>query len=110
MFLIDRAMKASPKLLLLLGLVALLAACSPAPTAAPPTELPLTEADLPRVSAADAKTAVDSGQAVIVDVRDTSSYLLEHIAGALSIPLADIDADPTAFPLDKTKWIITYCT
>jgi 3-mercaptopyruvate sulfurtransferase SseA len=98
------------KLALLLGLVALLAACSPAPTAAPAADLPLSEADVPRVTADEAKAAVDSGQAVIVDVRAPSSYELEHVAGALSIPLADIEDDPAAVPLDKAQWIITYCT
>jgi len=104
------------KLLLLLGLVALLAACTPAtppapaPSTIPAPDLPLTEADVPRVSASDAKAAFDSGEAVIVDVRDAASYELEHVAGAPSIPLADIEGDPTAFPLDKARWIITYCT
>jgi hypothetical protein len=27
-----------------------------------------------------------------------------------SIPLADIEEDPGAVPLDKAQWIITYCT
>jgi 3-mercaptopyruvate sulfurtransferase SseA len=98
------------KLALLLGLVALLAACGPAPTATPAPGPHLTDADVPRVSPADAKAALDSGEAVLVDVRSAGSYELEHAAGALSVPLGDIEEHPAAVPLDKAKWIITYCT
>jgi rhodanese-related sulfurtransferase len=55
-------------------------------------------------------TALNSGAAIIVDVRSTESFLAGHIAGALSIPLARIESTPTNLPLDKNQWIITYCT
>ncbi len=72
--------------------------------------LPQTEDDVPRVTAEDAKAALDSGEAVIVDVRSAEAFAETHIAGALSIPLSDIELNPSRVALDKDQWIITYCT
>ena len=107
----------------LIGLLALLAlivsACATPAPAAPtvmleptsrPVDLPQTEAQVPRVTAEEAKAAVDGGTAVIVDVRIIESFAAQHIQGALSIPLTGIEADPAGVKLDKDKWIITYCT
>jgi len=71
---------------------------------------PSTEADVPRVTAEDAKAAFDSGEAVIVDVRSAEAYAEAHVAGALSIPLGEFENNITNIPLDKDQWIITYCT
>jgi 3-mercaptopyruvate sulfurtransferase SseA len=76
----------------------------------PPARPPATEAEVPRVSLEDAKAALDSGTAVVVDVRSPAAFEMSHVAGARSIPLADIEADPTGLKLDKGQWIITYCT
>jgi rhodanese-related sulfurtransferase len=46
-----------------------------------------SEDDVPRISVQDAKTALDSGQAVIVDVRSTEAYMNRHVTGTVSIPL-----------------------
>ena len=73
-------------------------------------DLPQTEADVPRISVEDAKAALDSGEAIIVDVRSAESYAAGHAAGAISIPLSEIEANPTGLGLDKEQWIITYCT
>jgi 3-mercaptopyruvate sulfurtransferase SseA len=114
----------------LAALAILAAACTPAapaaePTAAPtivPTAviapssapasngLPQTEADVPRVSVADAAAAIQSGEAIVVDVRSAQAYQQSHIPGAVSIPLFDIEQNPGGVNLDKDKWIITYCT
>ena len=72
--------------------------------------LPQTEDDVPRVTAEDAKAALDSGEAVIVDERSAEAFAETHIAGALSIPLSDIELNPSRVALDKDQWIITYCT
>jgi len=80
---------------------------TPAGTSFP---LPQTESDAPRVTAQEAKSALDSGLAIIVDVRAVESYAKQHIAGARSIPLDRIEADPAGVSLDPTMWIITYCT
>jgi 3-mercaptopyruvate sulfurtransferase SseA len=74
------------------------------------TNLPLTEADVPRVPVAEAKLAFDNGKAVIVDVRSAEAYATGHIQGAISIPLAKIETNIKNVPLDKNQWIITYCT
>jgi 3-mercaptopyruvate sulfurtransferase SseA len=75
-----------------------------------PGWLPQNDAEVPRVSLPDALTALESGEAVIVDVRSPAAYMESHIAGALSIPLEVILTDPEGPGLDKDQWIITYCT
>ena len=72
-------------------------------------DLPLTEAEVPRVTIEEAKVALDSGTAVVVDVRSAPSYEQGHIAGAISIPLEEIESNPGGLSLDKNQWIITYC-
>jgi hypothetical protein len=81
------------------------------PTSATQTNrVPLTEAEVPRVPLDVAKAAIDTGEAIVLDVRPVESYQASHIPGAISIPLADIEANPTGLKLDKDQWIITYCT
>ena len=105
--------------LLTIALLILLAACqaqaTPAPTpkptlTPPPARLPATEAEVRRTSVQDAKAALDSGSAILLDVRSPAAFEASHAAGALSIPLADIEANPTGLDLDQDQWIITYCT
>ena len=81
-------------------------------TQPPPTlaNLPQTDAQVSRVPPDQAKAAFDRGDALIVDVRGPDAYAQKHITGALEISLGVIETDPTNLPLDKNKWIITYCT
>ena len=82
-------------------------------TVAPlPTQsgLPLSEAEVPRVTAEEAKAALDGGKAVIVDVRSAEAFLEAHIAGAISIPLSEFENNIANVSLDRNQWIITYCT
>ena len=72
--------------------------------------LPLTEVDVPRITPADAKAAFDAGLAVILDVRDLSSFSQKHISGAVLVPLNDIELNPIGIPYPQDQWIITYCT
>jgi rhodanese-related sulfurtransferase len=81
-----------------------------APTRSLAEGFPQTEADIPRVTVDEALAALNSGAAVIVDVRATQSFVAQHIAGALSIPLTRIEDNPKSVTLDKNQWIITYCT
>ena len=74
------------------------------------TNLPLTEADVPRVPVDEAKLAFDNGEAVIVDVRSAEAYAAGHAAGAINIPLDQFENNIANVPLDKDQWIITYCT
>ncbi len=80
------------------------------PPAAATPKLPLTDSDVPRVPLDQAKTAFDSGAAIFVDVRTPQAYEAKHIKGAISIPLGEIEINPTGLKLDKNQWIITYCT
>lgn len=103
-------------LLLILTLSACSAAATPAPTViveltSPPGagNLPQTEADVPRVSVDEALAALNSGAAIIVDVRRVESFAARHIAGALSVPLDQIEENPAGVDLEKSAWIITYC-
>lgn len=70
----------------------------------------LTEAEVPRVSLEEAQAALESGSAVIVDVRAPAAYEASHIAGAINIPLGEIERNPAGLALGKDQWIITYCT
>jgi hypothetical protein len=79
-------------------------------SASTPNNLPLSEAEVERIPLEVALTAMQSGAAVIVDVRSAEAYAESHIQGAISIPLAEIEINPTGLTLDKEQWIITYCT
>lgn len=82
---------------------------APTPTATP-VKIPLTEAEVPRVSVSDAKAALDDGTAVMVDVRSPAAFQASHVTGAINIQLGEIETNATALPLAKERWIITYCT
>ena len=72
--------------------------------------IPQTEDAVPRVTVEQAKAAVDTGAAVIVDVRSQQDYEKSRIAGALFIPLEDFENNIADLDLSKEQWIITYCT
>jgi len=76
----------------------------------PPADLPENDAEVPRVPVEQAKAAFDAGDALIVDVRGTDAYNMEHMQGALDVSLSAIQTDPLSLNLDKNRWIITYCT
>jgi len=103
---------------LLLALTLALQACTypfPQPTSTASTPTPVageaeTQAALPRVTVEEAKAALDSGQAVIIDVRSVESFAASHIKGAVSIPLNEIEGAPNRVTYAKSQWIITYCT
>jgi hypothetical protein len=79
--------------------------------AAPAPQVQSTENTYPeiqRVSLVDARAAYDNGTAVFVDVRDAGSYAESHVSGALSIPLAELEGRLNE--LDRSQWIVTYCT
>jgi hypothetical protein len=74
------------------------------PTAAPNIPYPAVQ----RVSLNDAKAALDRKEAVFVDVRAADVYQSNHIAGAISIPLDNIETRYRE--LNPNQWIILYCT
>lgn len=64
--------------------------------------------DIPRVSIEDAKAALESDSAIILDVRSAEAYAGSHIATAINIPATELEA--RIGELDQDQWIITYCT
>jgi hypothetical protein len=90
-------------LLAVLALTLAIRMFAPSATAAPGAS-----GEIPRVSLADAKAALDAGDAVFVDVRDEASYAAGHITGARSMPLGSLEQ--ASGELDPNTWIITYCT
>jgi len=84
----------------------------PAPMPAPvqdqaqPSGDPLAAAR--RITAAEAREAIEKGTAVLVDVRAKESYDIEHAQGAILLPVYEIPTRANELPKDKL--IITYCT
>ncbi len=59
------------------------------------------------VSPATVAEWLDAAEVVLVDVRETKEYDLEHIAGALLLPLSSLDAD--LFPAVGDKRLVLHC-
>lgn len=66
------------------------------------------DALVPRISLDEAKAVLDAGTAIFLDVRSAENYQIEHITGAINIPLAELESRISE--LDPNQWIITYCT
>lgn len=64
--------------------------------------------DIPRVTAKEAYQAVTNGEAVLVDTRSEAEFQAQHAAGAINIPVNQVDA--LVSDLDPNTWYITYCT
>jgi len=60
-----------------------------------------------RITREDAIKMVAAKKAVYVDVRPKDQYDIEHIKGAINIPLGEIVAKMNELP--KGKYIVTYC-
>lgn len=60
-----------------------------------------------RIERNEAMKMVKAGKAVYVDVRSKESYDTEHIKGAISIPLSELQAHYRDLPVGK--FLITYC-
>jgi predicted sulfurtransferase len=63
---------------------------------------------IPRITVNEANQAVLDGEAVIVDTRSESQYQASHIAGAISVPIDQVE--DRLDELDPDQWYITYCT
>ena len=60
------------------------------------------------VSRAELRARRAAGEAVVVvDVRSAEEFAAGHIEGAIHVPVADIEADPTRLPLDRP--LVTVC-
>jgi hypothetical protein len=62
-----------------------------------------------RIAPEEAAMLVQSGDAILVDVRSKDAFVAGHIKGSVNIPYQDLSARArTELPL--TRWIIPYCT
>lgn len=76
------------------------------------TSSEITEADIaaaPRIEPTRAWQLVQSGEAVLVDVRSKEQFAAEHIPGSTNIPLWDLE-ERAPSELDPERWVITSCT
>ena len=67
-----------------------------------------TKADVPRLTPAELAPLLQSGDAVVLDVRGSVPYKLGRIAGAKWVPLGKIGE--LAGSLPKDKLLVAYCT
>ena len=92
------------------SLLMLSACAAPAAAAATPTPTATAAVEYKKISAADAKARMDSGDTIIIlDVRTQEEYDAGHIAGAILIPNETIvDKQPELLP-DLDAEILVYC-
>jgi 3-mercaptopyruvate sulfurtransferase SseA len=97
-------------LLLVGALIAL--ALQPRPGVAPTAQVAdheeETYPEIQRVTLEEAKTALDEGKAVFLDVRGPAAFEAGRIPGSLLIPVNEMETRWNE--LDPEDWIITYCT
>ena len=90
---------------LVLGLV--LGACQPTAPATP--DPPKDISEVPRISVEELKERLDNGEAIlIVDARSNVEFETEHIAGAIRVPVHEVEASLDELPRDQE--IVFYCT
>lgn len=105
--------KRSPLLLFIGGGIILLVAAvllanQNATTPAPAIAEDIPYPEIQRASLADAKAALESGSAILLDVRSADAFAGQRITGAVNIPTAEIQSRLSE--LDPNDWIIPYCT
>src|SRR5207248_589944 len=84
------------------------APAKPAPPAAPNAAIPSDPAAAPRIEVPDAAALRNAGKALVIDVRDAGSYHASHVAGAINIPVDQLELHLAELPHDKH--IVTYCS
>jgi len=62
---------------------------------------------LNKIDAVKAKALLDSGKAVLVDIRESDEFAREHVPGAHHLPLSGFS--PEDFPQDRGKIAIFHC-
>jgi len=95
---------------LMLSLLTLSACSAPAAAAATPAPTATAAVEYKKISAADAKARMDSGDTIIIlDVRTQEEYDAGHIPGAILVPNETIvDKQPELLP-DLDAEILVYC-
>jgi 3-mercaptopyruvate sulfurtransferase SseA len=66
------------------------------------------ETAVPRVSVAELKKALDAGQALVIDVRDSRSFADGHLPGAINVPLDQLPRNLAQLKGSR-KVIVAYC-
>ena len=95
---------------LVLSLLTLSACAAPAAAAATPAPTATAAVEYKKISAADAKARMDSGDTIVIlDVRTQEEYDAGHIPGAILVPNETIvDKQPKLLP-DLDAEILVYC-
>ena len=73
----------------------------------PPAPTPASDV-FERISIADFRSAYDSKEITVIDVRPIEAFVAAHVPGALHIPLSRVEGEIPYLP--KGKPIVTYCT
>lgn len=74
---------------------------TPPPATVTPEAGLTTAKSVQRITPAEAKELLDSGSAVLYDVRSAKAYRSKHAAGAISFPEAEVAARFSELPTDK---------
>jgi len=61
------------------------------------------------ISVADAKTAIDSGKAAVLDCRTEKEFKKGHLPKAINLPRGRLEFDASKKLHDKSAYIIVYC-
>lgn len=56
------------------------------------------------------KAAIDAGSVTVLDTLGGEYYAKQHLPGALTLVLADVDARSSALLPDRDAAIVTYCS
>lgn len=80
----------------------------PVVTIAPQPTQSIPYPDVSRITLKETQSLLEKGQAVLIDVRDSSAYDQAHAVGALSFPEIEIETRLSELPRDKR--LILYCT
>jgi hypothetical protein len=74
-----------------------------------PATVPSPSGEEPRrITPAELKPKLASGQAILIDVRGEAAYSQGHIKGSLQIPYAEVVNHAGEF--SRSKLIVTYCS
>jgi rhodanese-related sulfurtransferase len=84
----------------------------PSPVEPPaPVVTPVDAAGVPRISATDLMRISGGGNALIIDVRGVDAFNLRHIAGAIHVPLPDVERRANELrAFARGRLIVTYCS
>ena len=61
------------------------------------------------VTREEVRRLVEHRRAQIVDVLPAAEFAEEHLAGAISLPLKELNARTAAERLDRERPVVTYC-